>query len=93
MELCGFFFVNHLQLTDDLLSPAQMSKDKVALILQAIIWSLDAQENWKREGIEKAAHEVADTFGVHMKKVIIPILYGSIMGKRNGPPLFDSLKY
>jgi glutamyl-tRNA synthetase len=59
-------------------------------MLQAIIWSMDEQENWKRSGIEKATHDVADAFGVQMKKVIIPILYGSLTGRKHGPPLYDS---
>ena len=62
------------------------------MILQAIIWSMDEQENWKRSGIEKAAHDVANIFGVQMKKVIIPILYGSLTGKKHGPPLYDSVE-
>ncbi len=92
MELCSFFFVNHLPYTDELLCPSQVPKEKIALLVQAIIWSLDEQENWKREGIEKAAHAVAEAFGVHLKKVIIPILYGSLTGKRHGPPLYDSFE-
>jgi len=90
MELCSFFFVNHLAYSEELLCPTQVSKEKVSLLLQAILWSLDEQENWERSGIEKASHEVAEAFGVHYKKVIIPILYASITGKRQGPPLFDS---
>lgn len=92
MELCGFFFVNNLPYTDEILCPSQASKEQVAALLQATIWSLDAQEDWTRSGIEKASHEVAEVFGVHYKKVVIPVLYGSIMGKRFGPPLFDSVE-
>jgi glutamyl-tRNA synthetase len=92
MELCGFLFVNHLCYTDDLLCPSQMGKEKVTVLLQAIIWSLDEQENWKREGIEHAVREVAETFGVHLKKVMIPILYSALTGKRQGPPLFESFE-
>lgn len=92
MELCDFFFINHLPYTEELLCPGQTSKEKSAAMLQCIIWSLDEQENWGRSGIEKASHEVADAFGVHHKKVLIPLLYGAIMGKRFGPPLFDSVE-
>ena len=61
-------------------------------MFQAIIWSMDEQENWKRPGIEKAAHDVAEAFGVQMKKVIIPILYASMTGRKHGPPLYDSVE-
>ena len=61
-------------------------------MLQAIIWSMDEQENWKRPASKKPAHDVAEAFGVHMKKVIIPILYASLTGKKHGPPLYDSVE-
>jgi len=92
MELCQFFFINHLTLSDTLLCPGQISKEGVASILQCIIWSLDAQENWGSSGIEKASHEVADAFALHHKKMIMPTLFGAIMGKKQGPPLFSSFE-
>jgi glutamyl-tRNA synthetase len=91
MELCGFFFINHLPYTEELLCPASLAKEKICFALQSIIWSLDEQENWGKKGIEKASHDVADIYGLHHKKVIIPMLYGVITGKRQGPPLFDSV--
>ncbi|MES2121728.1 MAG: glutamate--tRNA ligase [Chlamydiota bacterium] len=91
MELCAFFFITHLPLTEELLCPAQQTKEKMAMLLQGIIWSMDEQENWKREGIEKATHTVAEVFGANHKKVIIPALYACITGKKHGPPLFDSV--
>ncbi|MBS0621256.1 MAG: glutamate--tRNA ligase [Verrucomicrobia bacterium] len=92
MELCGSFFVNHLEYTPELLCPGEQPKEKMAMVLQGVIWSMDAAENWKREGIEKAAHEVSEIFGVHFKKVVIPLLYATFIGKRHGPPLFDSVE-
>lgn len=90
MELCGFLFVNHLHFIPEDLCSSGQPKERVAMMLQTCIWSLDAQENWKRDGIEKASHEVADSFGVNHKKIIMPILYISITGKRHGPPLFEA---
>jgi glutamyl-tRNA synthetase len=91
MELCQFFFINHIPYTMELLCPGDLTNEKSSFLLQAIIWSLDEQENWGRSGIEKAVHEVAEAFGVNLKKTIIPLLYGSLTGKRQGPPLFDSV--
>lgn len=92
MELCYFFFVNHLEYTEEALCPMGQHKEKTALMLQSIIWSMDEQENWRRSGIEKAAHEVSEAFAVPMKKVMIPILYVSLTGRKHGPPLFDSIE-
>ncbi len=92
MELCSFFFVNHLEYAEESLCPTGLPKEKIAMILQTIIWSMDEQENWKRSGIEKASRDVTEIFGVQMKKVTIPILYVSLTGKKHGPPLFDSVE-
>lgn len=90
MELCDFFFVNNLKYTQELLTPKSVTPEVVSMILQSIIWDLDEQENWGSEGVNKASRTVAEAFGVNHKKVIMPILFGSLMGKLQGPPLFDS---
>jgi glutamyl-tRNA synthetase len=92
IEICGFFFVRHLEYTEELLCPAGLSKESVAFTLQSIIWSLDEQEDWGKIGIEKASKDVSEIFGLHYKKAMMPILYTSLTGKKIGPPLFDSVE-
>lgn len=91
MQLCDFFFVNELKTTPDLLCPKNSPPELIACLLQTLIWSMDEQENWTGEGIEKASHEAAEAFGIHHKKVIIPTLFAAIMGKTHGPSLFESV--
>lgn len=92
IELCDFFFIQHLPLSEALLCPKGTLPDQAAMLLQGIIWSLEEQESWGREASEKASHEVAEAFGVHHKKVMIPLLFACVMGKKQGPPLFDSIE-
>ena len=92
IELCSFLFVNHLPYTQQMFAPTGITPEKAAFILQAVIWSLDEQESWTRAGIEKASKDVAEVFGVVHKKVLIPLLYATFMGKTNGPPLYDSFE-
>lgn len=92
MEVCSFFFINHLEYSEALLCPKGLKGDQVCYLLQGIIWNLDEMENWGREGIEKASHKVAEVFGVHHKKMVMPVLFGAIMGKDHGPPLYDSFQ-
>ena len=92
IELADFFFIKQIPYTNELLTTNQAPIEKAPLLLQSIIWSLDEQEDWSRSGIEKASHEVAEAFGVNHKKAVIPVLYGAIMGKRFGLPLFDSVE-
>lgn len=91
IEVCGFFFIHHLDYSEQLLCPPTLSAEKTSFVLQTIIWSLDEQEDWGKTGIEKASRDIAEFFGVNHKKAIIPILYASITGKKQGPPLFDSV--
>jgi glutamyl-tRNA synthetase len=90
MDLCQFFFINDLKWTADLLTPKGATPDLVAMIIQTIIWELDRREDWGSQAIDETSRQVAEWFGVHHKKVIMPILFGSICGKRQGPPLFES---
>ncbi|HSX03823.1 MAG TPA: glutamate--tRNA ligase [Rhabdochlamydiaceae bacterium] len=91
IELCDFLFINHIHHSQELLCPNKISAEKAAYLLQTIIWSMDEQENWGKTGIENASHKVAEVFGTHHKKMVMPILYGAITGKHHGPPLFESV--
>ncbi len=92
MDLCQFFFVNHLTYQKTLFTSGGVSEETACYLIQGIVWSMDEQENWGREGIEHASRHVAEIFGVHHKKIVMPILFGAITGKHQGPPLFDSVQ-
>ncbi len=91
MQLCDFFFINDLKLTPEKLLPKDLVAETAANILQCVIWNLDAKEDWSGTALEPALHEIAEVFGVHFKKALIPLLFATIMGKQRGPPLFDSV--
>jgi glutamyl-tRNA synthetase len=89
IHLCGFLFVNDLPLTPELLCPKNCSPELVTSIYQGMIWGMDDLEDWSGLGFEKASHVVAETFGVHHKKVVMQALFPALMGKNQGPPLYD----
>ncbi|CDR34754.1 glutamate--tRNA ligase [Criblamydia sequanensis] len=90
MELCDFFFVSHLKLSPDLFTIREGNSELSAALLQAMIWKLDELENWGSAGVNQASHFLAEKFQVHHKKSMMKLLYGAVMGKPQGPPLFDS---
>lgn len=92
MELCHFFFINHIPYTEALLTPKGIKPEQAACMLQTVIWSMEEQEDWGRTGIEKASRDVAQAFGVNHKKIIMALLFGTITGSLQGPPLFDSVQ-
>lgn len=91
MDLFNFLFINHIHYTDALFDVKELSKEQRCFLIQAIIWRLDELENWGGSGMNQASREVAEVFGVNHKKAIMPLLFGSLMGKTQGPPLFDSV--
>ena len=92
MDLCDFFFINHLKYTQELFSPKKISVEKVTYLLQFVLWSMEESEKWGKDGIEEASHIVADLFSVNHKKIVMPLLFAAIMGKQHGPPLFESVE-
>ncbi len=91
MELASFFFVSQLHLTKELFHLESMTEHASAYFLQAMIWQLDASENWTGPGAYEASKKVSELFKVQHKKVAIPLLFAAIQGKRHGLPLFDSI--
>jgi glutamyl-tRNA synthetase len=91
LQLCDFLFINDLKVTPDLLLPKDSPPESIASMLQIIIWSLDAKEDWSGKGLEHASHFAAEVLELHHKKVVMQVLFAAIMGKLQGPPLFDSV--
>lgn len=92
MDLCDFFFINHLKYTPELFAVKGMAPDHACFILQGIIWHMEENEDWGRSGVEQASRHIAEVFSINHKKKVMPLLFASLMGKRQGPPLFDSVE-
>lgn len=90
MELCNFFFINNLNYTKELLCPKECPEEQASFILQSMLWCLEKTDDWSKESLEKASHDTANILKVDHKSVIMPVLFGSIMGKKFGPPFFAS---
>jgi glutamyl-tRNA synthetase len=91
-DVAQFLFVNDLHYTEELFSIKSLPKDQLASLLQAIIWTLDEKEDWGSTGLEAASREIAERFSVHHKKVIMPLLFASLTGKKSALPLFSSVE-
>lgn len=90
IDLCDFLFINHLKYTPELFAVKGHTPEQSCFIMQAMIWQMDEQENWKGSGVNEASRKIAGVFGIDHKKAIMPLLFASLMGKRHGLPLFDS---
>lgn len=90
IELCDFFFINNLRYTNELFA-TKVSPLTACYIYQSIIWMLEEKEDWSGEALNEASRRAAELFGVNHKKVVMKLLFASLMGKEQGPPLFDSV--
>ncbi|MCB1113509.1 MAG: glutamate--tRNA ligase [Chlamydiia bacterium] len=90
IELTDFFFINHLPYTEALFDVSKAPNELKAPILLTHIWHMDETEDWSSAGIQAASRKAAEVFGVNHKKAVMPLLFGALMGKQFGPPLFDS---
>jgi glutamyl-tRNA synthetase len=90
IQICDFFFINDLKLTPALLMPKNCTPDTTAYIYQAMIWEMDKLEDWTGTGFEKATHRITEIFGLN-HKTVMQALFPAIMGKNQGPPLYDSV--
>ena len=92
MELCGFLFINNLTYREELFKIKELPETTLCSILQSIIWLLEEKENWNSENWHQTSKEAAELFGLNHKKVIMPLLFAAIMGKKQGPPFFSSVE-
>ena len=91
MSLSDFLFINEINQSAELLCPKKITPLQSAYILQTLIWFLEDLQNYSSKDLEKASHMVADVFKINHKKVVIPILFAAIMGRKCGLPLFASV--
>lgn len=89
-ELSNFLFVNDLHYTKQLFEVEGLTPQMAAAILQLMILTMDGFENWKSSGVNEASRKVAVLCNVNHKKAVMPLLFASLMGKKQGLPLFDS---
>lgn len=87
-ELAGFFFIYHIPLTQEMLTPREVTPEQSATALQALIYGMDKSQNWAKEGIESAVKAVTTHYKIHLKKEMMPILYMAITGKKSGLPFY-----
>ncbi len=90
IDLFDFLFINHLKYTNELFAASGASPIQVAYLLQAMIWKLEESDDWGSQSLHNASRDVAEIFGINHKKMLMPILFGTVMGKLQGPPFFDS---
>lgn len=92
IPLSGFFFSLYPEYTAEELVPPVLSKEHAAILLYAFVKYIESDDIWLKDRFYLGSKWLADTFHIHHKKGIIPLLYVAITGKKQGLPLFDSME-
>lgn len=90
MALCDFFFINHLNYTPELFAIKNVPNDLACRILQTMIWHMEEGDDWSSAKLNEASRVASAFLDVNHKKGVMPLLFATLMGKTQGPPLFDS---
>ncbi len=90
IELFDFLFINNLHYSEDLLCPKGFTKEQTCDLIYTMMLFLESYDTIKAESIEQASHDLANYFNINHKKIVMPLLFASLMGKKFGPPLFSS---
>ena len=90
-SLCDFFFINDLNIKPEALRPKDCTEEMAASLFQGMIWEMEAIDDWTGKGFEAASHRVSEILDLHHKKIVMQALFVAIMGKTNGPSLFESV--
>lgn len=92
ISLSNFFFILTPNYTVEELLPPSLSKEQAALLLYAFVKYIESDDLWIKDHFYLGSKWLSETFHVHHKKGIIPLLYVAITGKKQGLPLFDSME-
>ena len=92
IELTDFIFISNLRYTEELFTIKNTPKEDCVYLLYTMMMLFEELDILKKDTVEKASHKLAELYQVNYKKVVIPLLFASIEGKKFGPPLFVSME-
>ncbi len=85
-----FLFSTGVEYDPELLVPKNRTLEDVAPVIQTVLYRLDETDAWDAPGIDEAVKHVA-AFWEWPVRDVTAVLFAAVMGRRVGPPLFDSM--
>lgn len=92
IDLTGFFFTIFPEYSKETLLPSGLEEITAARLLYAYVKYIEKSDLWEKNVFYEGSKWLANAFQVHHKRIIIPLLYVAITGRRQGLPLFDSME-
>jgi len=86
---CDFLLSTDLEYNADQLIPKKREPEDVPPVIQTVLYAIDEMHSWNPETIEITIRGVAEFWEWPIRDVTA-ILFTALMGKKVGPPLFES---
>jgi glutamyl-tRNA synthetase len=89
--LAGFFFSGGLNLEPALFQHKKLSADQVRLVMQLLLWKLEALRQWDKERITAVIQAVAEHQQLKLRDVM-PLLFAAITGQASSVSVLDAME-
>lgn len=89
--LAGFFFSGALNLDPALFQHKKLSADQVRLVMQLLLWKLEALRQWDKERITAVIQAVAEHQQLKLRDVM-PLLFAAITGQASSVSVLDAME-
>jgi glutamyl-tRNA synthetase len=90
MQGADFFFFSDLEYAADELIPKKGDADIALKVLHGLMWEAETIAGWNAESMKALGEKVAAAWELKIRDVT-HVMFVSIMGKKVGPPVFDSM--
>ena len=88
--MISFFAEGLPAIGEDSFQFKNQENDDVKKSLQFVLWRLEAQQEWQRDGLNQLFMELAAEMDIKIRDLLAPV-FVAISGKPVSPPLFDSM--
>jgi glutamyl-tRNA synthetase len=92
VPLSDFLFKDRIEHTPELFEKIKLPIKSQAILLRIFLWEMEKIGLWSKDSIELVIKTLSEKLKLNLKKVVIPLFYASIMGKKNGLPMFASIE-
>lgn len=89
--LAGMFFMGGVPLQASLFEHKKLQADQVRLLLQLILWKLEALRQWNKDKITAIIQQVAEHQGLKLRDVM-PLIFPAITGQASSVSVLDAME-
>ncbi|MCJ8167851.1 glutamate--tRNA ligase [Atopomonas sediminilitoris] len=90
-QLAGFFLAGGVSPAPELFQHKKLSADEVRLVLQLVLWKLEALRQWNKDNITAVINAVAAHLEIKLRD-IMPLIFPAITGQSSSVSVLDAME-